>query len=71
MEKIKYPYSLSEAEFETAYTKHVCEEVSHNTMTRGEFIKKLETDREFYNRFFPDYTGNTFDWSYNNEIEIK
>jgi hypothetical protein len=62
---------LTSEEFEAAYTKHVLDEVTHNTMTRGEFHKKLETDKEFYSRFFPDYTENTFDWSYNNDIEIK
>jgi len=58
-------------EFEAAYLKYACDEVTHNTMTRGEFAKKLETDKEFAKRFIPNYLDNTFDWSYNNEIEIK
>jgi len=62
---------LTSAEFEAAYTKHVCEETTHNTLTKGEFAKRLETDKEFAERFFPDYRENTFDWSYNNESEIK
>jgi hypothetical protein len=63
--------TISDEELEDAYIKYACDEVTHNTITRGEFTKKLETDREFYKRFFPDYTENTFDWSYNNETEIK
>jgi hypothetical protein len=63
--------TISSEEFEEAYIKYACDEVSHNTMTRGEFSKKIETDKQFSNRFFPDYLENTFDWSYNNESEIK
>jgi hypothetical protein len=62
---------LTSAEFEASYLKYACDEVTHNTMTRGEFAKKLETDKEFAGRFIPNYLDNTFDWSYNNEIEIK
>jgi len=62
---------LTSAEFEAAYLKYACDEVSHNTMTRGEFSKKLETSKEFAKRFVPDYLDNIFDWSYNNETEIK
>jgi hypothetical protein len=63
--------TISSEEFEEAYIKYACDEVSHNTMTRGEFLKKIEIDKQFSNRFFPDYLENTFDWSYNNESEIK
>ena len=62
---------ISSTEFEAAYIKYACDEVTHNTMTRGEFAKQIEINKEFYKRFFPDYLDNTFDWSYNNEIEIK
>lgn len=63
--------NITSKEFEEAYIKYACDELTHNTMTRGEFHRKLETDKSFYNRFFSDYTENTFDWSYNNDIEIK
>lgn len=63
--------NVTSKEFEDAYITYAVDEVTHNTMTRGEFHRKLETDKEFYNRFFPDYTENTFDWTYNNESEIK
>jgi hypothetical protein len=56
--------SISPKEFESAYIKYACNEVSHNTMTRGEFSKKIETDRKFYKRFFNDYVEN-------NQTEIK
>jgi hypothetical protein len=62
---------LTSTEFEAAYTRYACNEVTHNTMTRGEFAKQIETDKEFARRFVPDYLDNTFDWSYNNESEIK
>jgi hypothetical protein len=62
---------LTPTEFEAAYLKYACDEVTHNTMTRGEFSKRLEIDKEFADRFFPNYLDNTFDWSYNNESEIK
>jgi hypothetical protein len=71
MEKIRYPESLSSEEFEAAYIRYACDEVTHNTMTRGEFAKQIETNKEFAKRFVPDYFENTFDWSYNNDIEIK
>lgn len=63
--------NITSKEFESAYIKYACDEVSHNTMTRGEFSKQIETNKEFYKRFFPDYFENTFDWTYNNESEIK
>ena len=63
--------SLSPEEIASAYIKYVCDELTDDTMTQGEFIKQLETSEEFYRRFFPDYRGNTFDWTYNNDIEIK
>jgi hypothetical protein len=63
--------NITPEEFESAYIKYACDEVSHNTMTRGEFSKHIETDKEFHRRFFPDYLENTFDWTYNNESEIK
>jgi hypothetical protein len=69
--KQRYPESLSAEEFEAAYVKYACNEVTHNTMTRGEFANLLETNKEFAKRFVPDYLDNTFDWSYNNDIEIK
>jgi hypothetical protein len=59
------------AEFEAAYIRYACTEVTHNTMTRGEFAKQIETNKEFAKRFVPDYLDNIFDWSYNNETEIK
>jgi hypothetical protein len=62
---------LTSAEFEAAYLKYACGEVTHNTLTKGEFSKRLETDKEFADRFIPDYLDNTFNWSYNNESEIK
>jgi hypothetical protein len=62
---------LTSAEFEAAYLKYACNEVTHNTLTKGEFAKRLETDKEFAKRFVPDYRENIFDWSYNNETEIK
>jgi len=71
MNKQRYPESLSSEEFEAAYTRYACNEVTHNTMTRGEFAKQIETNKEFAKRFVPDYLENTFDWSYNNETEIK
>jgi hypothetical protein len=71
MNKERYPESLSQEEFESAYIRYACDEVTHNTMTRGEFSKKLETDPEFAKRFIPNRFDNTFDWSYNNDIEIK
>jgi hypothetical protein len=43
MNKERYPESLSQEEFESAYIRYACDEVTHNTMTRGEFSKKLET----------------------------
>jgi hypothetical protein len=64
-------HNITPEEFEDAYIKYACDEVSHNTMTRGEFSKQIETNKEFYKRFFPDYFENTFDWTYNNESEIK
>ena len=54
MNKERYSESLSQEEFESAYIKYACDEVTHNTMTRGEFSKKLETDAEFAKRFIPD-----------------
>jgi hypothetical protein len=71
MDKQRYSQSLSSEEFEAAYIKYACNEVTHNTMTRGEFAYLLETNKEFANRFVPNYLDNTFDWSYNNESEIK
>ena len=71
MDKQKYPESLSSEEFEAAYIKYACNEVTHNTMTRGEFAHLLETNKKFADRFIPNYFDNTFDWSYNNESEIK
>ena len=62
---------LTSAEFEAAYLKYACDEVTHNTMTKGEFAKQIETNKEFAKRFVPDYLDNIFDWSYNNETEIK
>ena len=62
---------MTPEEIEAAYIKYACDEVGHNTMTRGEFIKRLETDSEFAKRFISDYRENTFDWSYNNDIEVK
>lgn len=53
--------SLSPEEFEEAYIKYACDEVSHNTMTRGEFAKQLETNEEFAKRFIPDYQDNNED----------
>jgi hypothetical protein len=71
MDKQRYIQSLSSEEFEAAYVKYACDELTHNTMTRGEFSKLLETNKKFAKRFIPDYLNNTFDWSYNNETEIK
>jgi hypothetical protein len=71
MDKQRYTQSLSSEEFEAAYVKYACNEVTHNTMTRGEFANLLETNKEFAKRFVPDYFDNTFDWSYNNETEIR
>jgi hypothetical protein len=71
MDKQRYTQSLSSEEFEAAYVKYACNEVTHNTMTRGEFANLLETNKEFADRFIPNYLDNTFDWSYNNESEIK
>lgn len=63
--------NITPEEFEAAYIKYACDEVSHNTMTRGEFSKHINTDKEFHDRFFPNYLENTFDWTYNNETEIE
>lgn len=71
MDKQRYSQSLSSEEFETAYVKYACDELTHNTMTRGEFAKRLETDNGFAKKFIPNHFNNTFDWSYNNETEIK
>jgi hypothetical protein len=71
MDKQRYVNPLTSEEFESVYIKYACNEVTHNTMTRGEFAKLLETDKEFAKRFIPNYFDNTFDWSYNNETEIK
>ncbi len=71
MDKQRYVNPLTSEEFESAYIKYACNEVTHNTMTRGEFAKLLETDKEFTKRFIPNYFDNTFDWSYNNDTEIK
>lgn len=42
---------MSEEELQRLYMIYVLDEVGHNTMTRGEFEKKLETDEEFRKRF--------------------
>ena len=63
--------NITPEEFESAYIKYACDEVSHNTMTRGEFSKHININKEFRDRFFPNYLENTFDWTYNNESEIK
>lgn len=43
---------LTPEEFESAYIKYACDEVSHNTMTRGEFLKKIEDDEVFLKKFY-------------------
>ena len=42
---------MTEEELEKLYLIYVLDEVGHNTMTRGEFEKKLEMDEEFRKRF--------------------
>jgi hypothetical protein len=59
---------ISKRDLADSYVKYACDEVTDNTMTMGEFIKKLETDEDFYKRFFPKDIKNDYDWSNNNEI---
>jgi hypothetical protein len=42
---------MNREELEKLYLIYLLDEVGHNTMTRGEFEKKLETDKEFRKRF--------------------
>jgi hypothetical protein len=63
--------SLSSEEFEAAYVKYACDELTHNTMTRGEFAKQIEINEEFAKKFVPNHFDNTIDLSYNNDTEIR
>ena len=67
MDKQKHLGSLSSEEFEEAYIKYACDEVTHNTMTRGEFAKLLETDKKFADRFINKGLDDTSNYSHNNE----
>lgn len=43
---------LTPEELEKIYIRYASYEVSHNTMTRGEFLKKIEDDEVFLKRFY-------------------
>jgi hypothetical protein len=66
--------NISKKEIEEAYIKYACDELTHNTMTMGEFTRKIETDEEFYKRFFEDSFPNMFKMphiKYISEIQSK
>jgi hypothetical protein len=43
---------LTPEELEKLYIRYASYEVSHNTMTRGEFFRKIEDDEVFLKRFY-------------------
>jgi hypothetical protein len=47
---------MNKQDLEKFYEIYRLDEVGHNTMTLGEFEKKMETDAEFKRRFVKDMT---------------